>query len=233
MDEAAATRRAALDAVSDVEPAGLRDRIDRQLDSESMVPGVVTILTARARTGGGGVPLTNTDGTLSAPLARRAAGVQLIYDGLRLTRTLAQEEPWTDPSQDDTHSLEPDMAILVADVLVARGFYLLACTEAADRAVETVRTFGRDQTVRRQTDEPALDRNLEADVLELAIVGGATVEGSVSPGLRELAAELAETVGSSGFGPAESFLPENVEERLSAALTESPSSGGVTTSVDD
>jgi len=237
MDEAAATRRAAHDAIADVEPAGLRERIARQLDDGSMVPGIVTILTAR-ETG------TGPDGTLSGeplsePIACRAAGVQLIYDGLRLTRSLSQDEPWTradlekTPEAIEDATTEANLAILVADVMVARGFYLLARTEAADRAVETVRSFGRDQTLRAETGESALDTNLERDVLELAVVGGATLDGTVTPGLREFAADLGEEVSDASFAALEHSLADSVTDRLSTVSTETASSGGVTTSVDD
>ncbi len=239
MDEAAATRRAAHDAIADVEPAGLRERIARQLDDGSMVPGIVTILTAR-ETGTGPDGALTAGNSLSEPIACRAAGVQLIYDGLRLTRTLAQEEPWTETDQSTAANVatedattEADLAILVADVLVARGFYLLARTEAADRAVETVRSFGRDQTLRVETGEAILDSNLERDVLELAIVGGATLDGTVTPGLREFAADLGEELTEANFAALENSLTDSVTDRLSTVSTETASSGGVTTSVDD
>lgn len=173
MEEAAAVRRAALGAVDDVEPAPLRERIETQLGDGSMAPGVLTILTVRAldtaSTGG-------TDGMLLDSVAERAAGVQLIYDGLGLTRQLADDEPWLSGGKD-----EADLAVLAADVLVARGFYLLARTEAADRAVGVVRAFGRDQTHRRESDDPSYDERLERDVLDLALVAGTTAAGGDAP----------------------------------------------------
>ncbi|PSQ29774.1 hypothetical protein BRD09_05945 [Halobacteriales archaeon SW_10_68_16] len=224
MEDAAAVRRAALDATADVEPAPLRERIGAHLDGGSMVPGVLTILAARAAGDGASGPLADSDGTLLEPVATRAAGVQLIYEGLRLTRQLSQDEPWTTGEKDDG-----DLAILVADVLVSRGFYLLARSEAADAAVTTVRAFGRDQSVRQETDDASLDRNLEADVLELAVVAGATLDGSVSPRLREYAASLA---NGSPLPDAEAFFPETVAEDLAASGLESTGGDGVTTSAD-
>mgnify|MGYP006299467107 CR=1 FL=1 len=222
MEEVAAVRRAALDAVDDVEPAPLRERIETQLGEGSMAPGVLTILTARA------LETASTDGhdgTLLDPIAERAAGVQLIYDGLRLTRQLADDEPWLSGEKDDG-----DLSILAADVLVARGFYLLARTEAADAAVATVQAFGRDQTVSRETGDPALARNLEADVLELAVVAGATLaDGSVSPRLREFASDMA---NGSPFPDAESFFPETVSETIGRLGTDTTGGAGVTTSAD-
>jgi len=225
MEEAAAVRRAALDATEDVEPAALRERIATQLDGGSMVPGVLTILTARAFSDGASVAVANSDGSLVEPVAERAAGVQLIYDGLRLTRQLSQEEPWTNGQKD-----AGDLAILVADVLVSRGFYLLARSEAADAAVATVRAFGRDQSVRRETDDPSLDRNLEADVLELAVVTGATFQGQgATPRLREHAAGLA---NGSPFPDAEAFFSEATVEDLATFDVEPTGGEGVTTSAD-
>ncbi|MEA5388920.1 hypothetical protein VB779_19140 [Haloarculaceae archaeon H-GB11] len=170
MEEAAAIRRAALEAVEDVEPETLRERIEGHIADGSMAPGVLTILSARACRD------TVTDAVPDG-IAERGAGVQLIYDGLRLTRSLAREVPWT---EGDGESVA-DLSILVADILVARGFYLLACTQAADSAVETVRAFGRDQTIRRATDDTSLDENLEADVFELAVIAGTTASGNGRP----------------------------------------------------
>jgi hypothetical protein len=225
MEEAAAVRRAALDATGDVEPTTLRDRIAAQLDDGSMVPGTLTVLTARALAEGASGPVTTSDGDLAEPLGERAAGVQLIYDGLDLTRQLAHEEPWTAGAGDDG-----DLAVLSADVLVSRGFYLLARSEAADAAVATVRAFGRDQTVRRETDDAGLDRNLEADVLELAVVAGATLgDRSVSPRLREYAGGLA---NGSPFPDADAFFTSSVPEELASFGTDPANSESVTTSVD-
>lgn len=225
MEDSVAVRRAALDAIADVEPAPLRNHIAAQLGDGSMVPGVLTILTVRALSDGASPTDDAGDGRLLEPVAERAAGVQLIYDGLRLTRQLARDEPWTTGRKD-----EGDLAVLAADVLVARGFYLLARTEAAEAAVSTVRAFGRDQTVRHETDDPSLDRNLEADVLELAVVAGATLADRVpSPHLREYAADLA---NGSSFPESGTFFPETVTETLCTLGANTPGSEGVTTSAD-
>ncbi len=224
MEDDAAVRGAALDAIDDIDPEPLRDRIAAQLTEGSMAPGVLTIRTVRALDDGTN-PLATSDGTLLEPVAERAAGVQLIYDGLQLTRELSHEEPWTNGDREDA-----DLAVLAADVLVSRGFYLLARTEAADAAVGVVRAFGTDQTMRRETDDPALDRNLEADVLELAVVAGATMgEERVSPRLREFASGM---VNGEPFGDADAFFPETLSETLGSLATETGGSHGVTTSAD-
>jgi len=232
MEEAAAVRGAAMDAVGDVEPDRLRERIRERLEEGSMAPGVLTVLSARAvAAGAANTPPVDTDA-----VADRGAGVQLIYEGLRLTRSLSRDPPWereaeladgvpgSDASGRSSGSDQPertdggdvavtdgvtagpaaatdadaaDMDILVADVMVARGFYLLARTEAAGEAVAVVRSFGGDQTRRRTTGDDRLDANLESDVFELAAVAGTTAAGgAVTDDLRSHVAGLTRTDGS-------------------------------------
>lgn len=292
METADNCRRAAREAVADVEPPQLHALVDAILDEASMVPGVLTVKSAAlvaaeaqlSGTGDGTVSCdpdpdpdpragdpddaaVETDGTLgdavSNPdpnrdrdldldldssldadratdaLVTHAAGVQLIYEGLRLTRTLAHDEPWleADPRGDDTAGaavdIDGDLEILAADILVARGFYLLARTDAAGTAVRTVQSFGRDQTRRTElattaatdrddpnaattpADPAAIDANLEHDILELAVqTGAAAVGDSPSGRVLALAADLADTVGRS-FPPAAECLTE-----LERSLTE-------------
>lgn len=183
MDRVARCRRAARDAVADVEPSRLQAVIAETIDDASMTPAVLTVESAVA---------ADPDADRDA-VARRAAGVQLIYEGLRLTRTLARDEPWAD-SPDHT---DANLGVLAADVLVSRGFYLLAMTDAAEKAVETIRAFGRDQTHRREpgADREALDANLERHVFELACVTGASaVEASVPQAVQEAVDRLAREV---------------------------------------
>ncbi|GAB7014119.1 hypothetical protein JCM18549_23900 [Halolamina salina] len=202
MDDAAVARRSARDALGEIEPVPLRETLDQRLEAASMVPGALTLSTARAFD-------ESVDVT---ELGELAAGVQLIYEGLSLTRQLAHEEPWAiDPEND----IEADLSVVAADVLVSRGFSLLARTPAADRAVETVRAFGRDQTDRERTDNPAaIDRNLEADVFELAVVAGvAAVDGTASEELLGFAAELARSY-EGALPAAPELLAEPTRDRL-------------------
>jgi len=242
MEEAAAVRQAARDAVDDVEPDQLAARIQQRIDGGSMAPGVLTVLSAEAIDDGIG-----RDG-----ITERASGVQLIYEGLRLTRSLVHDEPWTSedwtewdlsdvaadrppagerPDDKTPATRAADIDVLVADILVARGFYLLARTEAADAAVGVVRSFGRDQTVRRETDDPSLDANLEADVFELAVIAGTTAAGSgPSVTLREFASDLA---ADGDLPPTESALTGgDVEQLRTLAGTEQASPEGARTSAD-
>jgi hypothetical protein len=208
MEEAAAVRRAATEAVGDVVPDALRSDIESLLADGSMVPGALTLLAAT-------VPAdspTEFDGIDG--LVERAAGVQLIYDGLRLTRDLAHDDPWAAGDRD-----RGDMGILAADVLVARGFYLLARTEAADRAVDVVRAFGRDQTHRRAADDPSYDERLERDVLDLALVAGTTAAGGEAPPDRDwLVDGLLDGSGPDGRAAADVQSGGEAEGRTSSGV---------------
>ncbi|MFQ3294480.1 MAG: hypothetical protein ACI9PP_002033 [Halobacteriales archaeon] len=199
MEEAARSRRAAREAISDVDPEDLRETIDDILADGSMAPGALTLVCANA--------LDETVGRDS--LSERAAGVQLIYEGLRLTRGLAHEEPWARAEGPTQANVE----VVAADILVSRGFYLLARTEAAEKAVETVRRFGRAQTDRQelspgdQDGASSLDATLEQDVFELAAIAGAAAVGSDPSALVSVAAMLADAI-EPPLEPAEECLPD-------------------------
>jgi hypothetical protein len=229
MEEAAEVRRAALKAVDDVEPAELQTRIDARITDGSMSPGVLTIHSARVA----------ENGPATEHIADRAAGVQLIYEGLRLTRSLAHDAPWAtlaegspEPGAPDAGTevvadpghIDADLDILVADILVSRGFYVLARTEAASAAVATVRQFGRDQT---RSAQPARDRGLEVDVFELAVIAGVTATGRTVPdGVRSFAADLVPTEGP--LPDASAVCAESALDGLVALIgPESPATDGV------
>ncbi|WP_232702972.1 DUF7114 family protein [Halobacterium wangiae] len=199
MEEAEQARAAALEAVADIEPDGLRAVIDDHVASSSMLPGVLTILSARV-----------VDGRADEhAVSRRAAGVQLIYEGLRVTRALVATEPWADTDESDP---DDDLDVLAADVLVARGFRILARTEAASHAVHTVREFGREQTD-AQEGRTSTAQTLEANVFELAAIAGATAAGGETPvPLRQYVVGLAANHGAPPLADATDALPEGVEE---------------------
>lgn len=209
MDDAVRAREAATEALADVEPPSLRDVLTERIVNASMTPGVLTLVSAHAL----------DPGVSLSGIVERAAGVQLIYEGLRLTRSLAQEVPWTTLSDADVEGdIEADLEILAADVLVSRGFYLLARTEAADRAVETVRSFGADQTRIQSSDvdAAALNRNLEADVFALGVVAGTTAVGGNTPdSLLTYAENLARSCEyEEDLPPAAVALPDTAGERI-------------------
>jgi len=245
MELAVRARRAGRQAVRDVAPDALRERIHALLDESAMVPGVLALSAARAVGDGDGDPgvreggpnageesceTAESDGggvaagldDESAPVAgangpvgieERAAGVQLIYEGLRLTRALADEPPW---EREPPHT-DSNVDVLAADVMVARGFSLLARTEAADKAVETVQSFGRDETDGQQ-GRAAPPHALETDVFELAMLAGTTAFG-VRPAdpLLAYAAELAASLGGDRPDP-----PEAVPEAVEQAMVDAP-----------
>ncbi len=208
MDDVARARDAALEALADIEPDRLRETLDDRLGDAAVTPGVLSLVTARALD-----PNVRPDEVVDL-----AAGVQLIYEGLRLTRRLSHEAPWESTTTPDA-DIDADMHVLAADVLVSRGFSLLSHTGSATAAVEVVRAFGRDQT-RRDRDgiDPdeaaALDRNLEVDVLELAVVAGTTAVGGDPPAeLLEYARELAADYDRE-FPPPGRALPETTADRI-------------------
>lgn len=215
MQDAVQARTAAREAIEDITPDRLRAVMNGHLDRASMVPGVLTTLSAKVV---GGDPADPT-------VTKRAAGVQLIYDGLRITRELVEAEPWAD----DQGTLEDDLDVLAADVLVSRGFNLLAHTEAADKAVETVREFGREQTdMRERTASSA--RTLETNVFELAAIAGATATGNEAPlSLRQYVMGLSRSAGDPPLEEADEVLPERIEEVMMRVGTRSPAEEGIRT----
>ncbi|RRJ33139.1 DUF7114 family protein [Halocatena pleomorpha] len=215
MDEAAAVRRAARATVEEIEPARLRNALLAVIDSTSLTPGVLTLLTARIR--------SDSHDELEQP----AAGVQLIYNGLRLTRQLAHNEPWNNGEEERRKA---NMHILVADVLVARGFYLLAHTNAASTAVDVVRSFGQHQAYEHRHNPEAegefkpgtstAERQLKRDILELALTTGTVVadDEELTSDFQTVAKDLVETCEGSGFPAPDAFLSPTVTDRLTQSV---------------
>ncbi len=168
MDDAVRVRNAANKALEEIDPPRLRAVLCDQLETASMAPGVLVLLSATLR----------DPAAEPTNITQRAAGVQLIYEGLRLTRSLAHDAPWERDDAPLETDLAADLDILAADVFVSRGFYLLAQTEAAIAAVETVQAFGREQTHRLAGDDATTETPLEANVFGLAVHAGLTAVGS-------------------------------------------------------
>ncbi|KAB7514624.1 hypothetical protein DM867_05765 [Halosegnis rubeus] len=201
MEEIAAVRDGAVSTVGDVVPETFHDDIVAFLDEGSFVPGVLTLLAA------------DSVGRDTPDVLDRAVGVELIYDGLRLTRRLAADPPWTD-TDDPTQA---NIDILAADVLVARGFYLLAETEAATDAVAVVQSFGHDQTVSHKTG--VQNNELEVDILELALVAGASTGGGMPLETDALARKFAEHYDDTGGFPDPGILFDTAARERIEAVT--------------
>lgn len=213
MDEAVRAREASRYEVRDITPRALRDVIRDLLAETSAAPGALTLCCAGA----------DERSTGGSALDERAAGVQLIYLGLSLTRSLTREDPWR--SVDGP--TEANMAVLAADVMVSRGFSLLARTEAADKAVETVRQFGRDETDRATNPEGHAANALERDIFELAAIAGTTAGGRTpSVELREYAATLGGSLGGVPIPDAEAVLTASVVELFESMLGPAETTGG-------
>jgi hypothetical protein len=206
MDETAHARAAFREGIGDIGPDALRTRLEEVLESASMTPGALTVLTAA----------TLDDAVELDVAARRGAGVQMSYEGLRLSRELIHTEPWTTGDRS-----EGDLNAIAAEVLVARGFEYLAHTGVAMDVVEAVRRFGRDQTRREtapDTEWASIDRRLEADFVRIAVRAGADVAlGAIPDPIDAVAAELAEELGTDPLPRSETALV-GVSERLSAAI---------------
>jgi hypothetical protein len=211
MDETAHARAAFRDGIGDITPEALHTRLDGILETASMTPGALTVLTA-----------TTLDGSIEGEgAARRGAGVQMSYEGLRLSRELIRTDPWTDGDPS-----EGDLNAIAAEVLVARGFEYLAHTVVAGDVVAAVRRFGRDQTRREDpdTDRAALDRGLETDFVRIAVEAGADIAlRSIPEEIDTLAEELAREFGAEPLPDAETALT-GVEDRIKAvtAAPETP-----------
>lgn len=180
MDAAGRVQRTALGTLAEIDPPALSDVLQDLLEEASLVPGVVTVQTAERL---GGTPA-------GSAVLDRAVGVQLSYEGLRLTRELIRDESRYAAS-DPTESY---LALVAAEVLVSRGFVELADTAVAGRAIDIVQRFSRNQTVEYREDpgpeEPG--HSLEYDVVALAVAAGATaVLDRVPPYLDEFGERLA------------------------------------------
>jgi hypothetical protein len=167
------------ESLDGIEPAPFRERLDAVLDGTSLTPAVLVVKSARALDPG-------VDAETSA---LRGAGVQLSYEGLRLTRSLLREKEW-EHAERTPYNLD----LLASGTLVSRGFHELSETGVAMQAVDIVRRFGRDQT-NTLAGEDVPDTSLESDVVKLAVNAGAdlalqSVPPSVGAFAETLAAEL-------------------------------------------
>ena len=196
-------RRVSSDTLGEIEPPRLAEDLQSLLDDASVLPGVVTVQTA-----------TVLGGERAAERAMdRAVGVQLSYEGLRLTRRLIREEHRY-LADDPTDSY---LALVGAEVLVSRGFIELVETAVAGKAIRTVQRFSRQQTAEYDTDSAPLDdRSLEFDVIELAVDAGAdVVYDSIPLAVSQAGTRLATEFEEVPLPPA-----EGVSSRIRAAFSD-------------
>lgn len=211
MEEASNVRATALELTSDLEAVPLGERIDALLQEASMTPGTLTVLTAKT---------LGDDDVLDAA-AKRGAGVQLSYEGLRLARDLVHD----DESWDTEERTDQYVELLVSEVLVSRGFYHLARTETAPDAIETVRRFARNQTREQLSDfDPAdLETSLENDIIRLAVETGATlVYPDLPADVTTYAEDIAHELDSAPLPDAEIALADTREDLRTIARSTPP-----------
>ncbi len=165
-------------SIHDIVPKPFNERLAGILADRPLTPAAATVATGLA-----------IDRTADRDkLATLGIGVQLGYEGLRLTRRLIQQDSWlgTDRTTDE------DIDILAAEVLVARGMNLLTRTGTVTQAVDVVKRFGQRAAFdRTETAGDGLG-TLEMDIIKLAVDTGAdAVLQSVPPPIASLGAELA------------------------------------------
>lgn len=178
MDEVVRVRARAIEALQDVTPPVVEDRIESRLGATPTEPAGVALASARF----------HGDEPVGAYQLDCACAMLHIYEGLRTTRELIIDEPWSDA---DSRPHDADLEVIAAEILVASAVSTLARTDAAEATVQVVREFGQYQALR---DEPTPDSPggpLEQNILELAvIVGAASVEEPADPGVIEAIAAL-------------------------------------------
>lgn len=186
MEPGTAVFNAACRLIGDIEPAQLSTALETRLQTASMVPGAVTVITAEHL---GGIEA-------GEKAIDRAVGVQLCYEGMRLTRTLIQEAVRYEAEVTPEDYLD----LVAAEVLVSSGFVELADTPVSDDAIEIVRRFARQQTESYKVDSQ--DAALEHDVVSLAVAAGATVVlDVVPPAVKEQGQRLATAVARNPLPP--------------------------------
>lgn len=208
MNVTARVEDALFEMVSDIEPAPFQREVRSVIEQASLTPAVLTVLTARS-----------IDSSVDLDeAARRGAAVQLHYEGLRLTRRLSREEPWTTTDDPEHNHVE----LLVSEVLVARALYHLSSTGAAERTVEIARRFGRRHTNERDPDATVTEPTLEADVVQLAVHAGADLALTAVPAeLFEYAESLAATLDDEPFPDHEAAL-DGVDDEIEGVLARNP-----------
>lgn len=190
MDASGLVRRATLERLADIEPHTLACELQAIVREGSMVPGVVTLRTAE-RLGGG----------FHGETRERAIGVQLTYEGLRLTRELVRNEERYASAQ----PTESYLALVAAEVMVSRGFGDLAETPVASGVIDLVQQFSRNQTHDYRAgngSESSAGTTLEYDIVDLAVAAGATAVFDYVPSfVEQVGSSLAAQLEADPFSP--------------------------------
>lgn len=206
MDAPARVRETALNALAEIEPKTLSTELQSLVSEASMVPGVVTVRTAERLAG-------PDDRSIAVA---RGVGVQMCYDGLRLTRDLIREEEQYElPGATESYLL-----LVGAEVLVSRGFAELAETPAAEQAIEIVQRFAYNQTVdyREEAHPGSTGRSLEREAVSLAVTAGVTtVREHVPAFLSECGERIAAELDHEPFPPAND-VDMRIQSNLDAAM---------------
>lgn len=186
-------------SIGGIEPCTFNEHLRAVLADRPLTPAALTVTTGRAIDGAADLEA----------LADRGVGVQLGYEGLRLTRGLIAGDSWLDR----TDVAREDLDMLAAEILVARGFHHLSGTGVVTDAVETVRRFGQRHAQARGDADPVVDGSLEGDILMLAVDAGADcVLSAVPPPIASVGADLAERLGDAPMRPPEEALAGVAEE---------------------
>ncbi|WP_092698911.1 DUF7114 family protein [Halovenus aranensis] len=199
MTEVTVVRETLEQSVADLHPPAFQNRLQTRLADVSLTPAVLTVRAARALE-----PSADMDAC-----ALRGAGVQLTYEGLRLTRSILRNERWDDGNANSYY-----LDLLAAAVLVSRGYYYLADTGVSQEAVEAARRFGRYQTYAQNGELADGEYSLEADFVALAVNTGADLAlQTVPPSVTAYGESLARDIGSEPLAGPDTAL-EGVDERI-------------------
>ncbi len=190
-------------SLADIEPPAFQSRLQTHLADISLTPAVLTVRTAQA------LEPSVDEGAC----ALRGSGVQLTYEGLRLTRSILRDQRWG--GERDSYYLD----LLAAAVLVSRGYYYLADTGVSREAVEAARRFGRYQTYDQNGDLTDSEYSLEADFVALAVNTGADLAlQTVPPTITAYGESLARDIDTEPLADHEAAL-DGVEERITTLVS--------------
>ncbi len=198
MTGATVVRETLEQSLADIEPPAFQSRLRTLLTDISLTPAVLTVRTAQALE-----PSIDEEACVL-----RGVGVQLTYEGLRLTRSILRDQRW-DGGRESYY-----LDLLAAAVLVSRGYYYLADTGVSREAVEAARRFGRYQTYAQNGDLTEGEYSLERDFVTLAVNTGADLAlQTVPPSVTAYGENLARDIGSEPLAGHETAL-DGVEERI-------------------